>query len=104
VHRHNMKFAVVIKRKNAEISFAKTRTMRQNGLKYRIELAGRTRYDAQYFRSRGLLLQRFRKFLRALFNRALEVGIGFLQAAGQVVELVGERLDLVAGLDGDALA
>ena len=44
------------------------------------------------------------QFLRAFFDLALEVGVGFLQAAGHVVELVGERLDLVAGLDGDALA
>ena len=44
------------------------------------------------------------QFLRAFFDLALEVGVGFLQPAGHVVELVGERLDLVAGLDGDALA
>src|SRR4029077_6255838 len=97
-----MKFAAVIKRKNAEISFAKTRTIRQDGLKYWIELAGRTRYDAQHFRRRRLLLQGFGKLLRALFDLALEVGVGFLQPAGHVVELVGERFDLVAGLDGDA--
>src|SRR5580704_12819397 len=29
--------------------------------------------------------------------------IGFLQPAGHVVELIGQRLDLVACLDGDAL-
>jgi hypothetical protein len=44
------------------------------------------------------------QLLGALFDLPLQVGMGLLQAAGHVVELVGKRLDLVAGLDGDALA
>ena len=34
----------------------------------------------------------------------LQVGIGFLQPSRHVVELIGERLQFVAGLDRDALA
>ena len=34
----------------------------------------------------------------------LQVSVGLLQPSGHVVELIGQRLDLVAGLDRDALA
>ena len=34
----------------------------------------------------------------------LQVSVGLLQPSGHVVELIGQRLDLVAGLDHDALA
>ena len=44
-----------------------------------------------------------RQFLRPRFDLALEAGIGVRKPAGHVVELVGERLELVAGLDRDAL-
>jgi hypothetical protein len=40
VHCGDAKFAVAIKCKNAEISFAKTRTIRQDGLKYWVQFAG----------------------------------------------------------------
>jgi hypothetical protein len=85
-------------------SFAKTCTVRQGGLKYRIEFAGRTRDNAQHVRRRRLLLQRFGKFLCAQLDLFLQVGIRFLQPAGHVVELSGERLDLVSSLDGNAPA
>jgi hypothetical protein len=48
--------------------------------------------------------QRFGKFLCAQLDLFLQVGIRFLQPAGHVVELSGERLDLVSRLDGNAPA
>ena len=57
----------------------------------------------QHFRRRGLLLQRFAQFRRALLDLVLQVGIGFLQPRAHVVELVGEPFQFVAGLDRDAL-
>ena len=49
-------------------------------------------------------LDRLRELAGAGFDLSLQVGVGVLQPAGHVVELVGERLELVAGLDRDALA
>src|SRR5262249_18472244 len=43
-------------------------------------------------------------FMRALLNLLFQVGVRFLQAAGHVIELVGEHLQFVAGLDCDSLA
>ena len=53
---------------------------------------------------RAQLLDRLRELAGAQLDLVLEVGIGFLQAARHVVELVGEPFELVAGLDRDALA
>src|SRR5438067_3577032 len=39
----------------------------------------------------------------ALFDLALQRGIRFLQAGGHLVELIAQRLELVAGLDRNAL-
>ena len=58
----------------------------------------------QHLRGRRLLLQRFRQLPRADVDFVLQIGVGFLQPAGHFVELIGECLDFVAGLDGDALA
>ena len=54
-------------------------------------------------RLRKLTTARF-QLVRALFNLLFEARIGFLQLPRHGVELVGERFELVAGLDGDALA
>ena len=53
---------------------------------------------------RAQLLDRLRELAGAQLDLALEAGIGFLQPVRHVVELVGEPLELVAGLDRDALA
>src|SRR5262249_11812374 len=42
--------------------------------------------------------------VRALVDFLCEACVGFLQLPRHGVELVGERLELVPGLDGDALA
>ena len=49
-------------------------------------------------------LDRLRELAGAGFDLSFQVGVGVLQPSGHVVELVGERLELVAGLDRDALA
>ncbi len=53
---------------------------------------------------RAQLLDRLGELAGAHLHLALEARIGFLQAVRHVVELVGEPLELVAGLDRDALA
>src|SRR5215475_11220900 len=53
--------AVIMKVQNAEICLAKTRSVCKHGVKYRGELARRTRYDTQHLRGSRLLLQRLRK-------------------------------------------
>src|SRR5262245_32289020 len=55
------------------------------------------------YRLRKLTTARF-YLVRALLDLLLQAGIGFLQLARHRIELVRERLELVAGLDGDALA
>src|SRR5208282_2074904 len=42
--------------------------------------------------------------MRAQLDFLLQVGVGLLEPGGHVVELIGERLDLVASFDRDALA
>src|SRR5262245_14813627 len=44
------------------------------------------------------------ELVRALFDLALECCVRFLQPDRQAVELVAQRLELVTGLDGDALS
>ena len=54
---------------------------------------------ACYFELSALLLH----FPRALLDLLFQPGIGFLQPSGHVVELVGECLQFITGLDCDAL-
>src|SRR5262249_29071531 len=72
-------------------------------IEHRLELESRAADDLEDLRGRGLLLERFAQLLGADLDLLLEVCIGFLQPTGHVVELVGQRLELVAGLDRDAL-
>src|SRR5205085_8124140 len=43
------------------------------------------------------------ELMRALFDLALERGIGALELGGHMIELIAERLKLVAGVDFDAM-
>src|SRR4029079_10949469 len=54
---------------------------------------------ARHFEPTALLLN----FARALLELLLQSGIGFLQSSRHVVELVGECLQLVPGLDANSL-
>src|SRR5262249_50999478 len=55
------------------------------------------------YRLRKLTTARF-QLVGALLDLLFQAGVGFLQLARHVVELIRERFELVAGLDGDALA
>ena len=57
-----------------------------------------------HFAERAQFLDRLRQTPRPQRHLALEVRIGFLQAASHLVELIGERFELVAGTDRNALA
>ncbi len=82
---------------------AEARCVLQHGLEHRLKLAGRARDDAQDLRRRRLLLQRLGELAGAQLDLFFQARIGLLQPAGHVVELVSESLQLVAGLDLDAL-
>ena len=73
-------------------------------LEHGLEIAAGCVDHAQHVGGRRLLRQQFAQLVRAQVDFLLQVGVGFLQPAGHVVELIGEALDFVAGLDGDALA
>ena len=51
-----------------------------------------------------MLLERYAQFGGALLDLFFQIGVGLLQLAGHVVELIGQRLDFVAALDRNALA
>ena len=123
IAQHNHRFAVVpfgiagrigniadvaeavsfAKEHGAELGLAEPRRVRQHCIEHGLEVPGRTRNDAQHLGSCGLLFERFAQFVGALLDLLFQAGIGFLQLARHVVELVGERLELVPGLDRDAL-
>src|SRR5262245_60518364 len=67
--------AVIMKVQSAEICLAKTRSVCKHGVKYRGELARRTRYDMQHLRGRRLLLQRFAQVRRALAQLVQQPGV-----------------------------
>ena len=104
VYRNDAKFVALADPKIAELGLANSHGVLQHGVEHRMQLAGRTGNHLQDFRRRGLLLQRLAQFVGAVFDFLLEVGVGFLKLPRHVVELVGQRLDFVAGLDADALA
>ena len=54
-------------------------------------------------RGRRLLRQRLAQFMRPLLDLLLQARVAFLKPPRHVVELVGQRFELVAGLDRDAL-
>ena len=104
VHRDCAEGIALAKKQGAELGLADARRVLQHGLEHGLQLAGRAADDTQDLRRRRLLLQRLAQLVGANLDLLFQVGIGFLQAAGHVVELIGERFKLVAGLDRDALA
>src|ERR1700722_10153655 len=58
MHGDGAKNVSLTQRERAEIDATDTRGILEDGLEHRLQLTGRTRYDAQYLGSRGLLLQR----------------------------------------------
>ncbi len=72
-------------------------------IEHGLQIEGRAADHLQHIGGGGLLLQRLAQFGRPLLDLVLEVGIGFLQSFAHVVELIREPLQLVAGLDRDAL-
>ncbi len=73
------------------------------GRQHRLQVERRAADDLEHVGGRGLLIERFAQFGRPLLDLVLQVGIGFLKPCAHVVELVGETLEFIAGLDRDAL-
>jgi len=103
VHRDRAKGVSLAKEQIAELCLAESRRVRQHGLEHGLQVAGRARDDAQHLGGGGLLLQRFAQFVGALLDLLFQTGVGFLQLARHVVELIRQPLQLVPGLDRDAL-
>src|SRR6516162_6259708 len=98
--------AVIMKVQSAKICLAKTRSVCKHGVKYRGELARRTRYDTQHLRGSRLLLQRITQIGGALAQLVEQPhvldgddGLGG-KVADQFNLLVGEGADLLA-INGD---
>jgi hypothetical protein len=71
----------------------------QHCLEHRLQFAGRTGDDAQHFRGRGLLLQRFAQLVEQAGVLDGDDGL-FCEVADKLDLLVGERLGLLS-LDVD---
>ena len=75
--------------------------MRQDAREHGLELE-RGVDRAADLAERLQLAHRARQLPRPLLDLALEVGVGLLQLPRHLIEVLGERLQLVAGLDVDA--
>ncbi len=84
-------------------STAQTRRALRHRFQHRLDVCGRAGDHVQYLAGRGLVLEGFAELLRPRLHLELETGIGPLQPRSHVVELVGERLELIAGSNRDAL-
>ena len=49
------------------------------------------------------IVERGRELMGTLRNLLFQAGVGFLELAGHIIELIGERFQLVAGVDRDTL-
>src|SRR5215467_10094646 len=91
-----------MKVQSAEICLAKTRSVCKHGVKYRGELARRTRYDTQHLRGRRLLLQGLAQVGRPLSQFVQQPCVldGDDGLVGEILNqldlLVGERPRLLA--------
>ena len=65
-HRRRAPRTALESEQSAEIGLANSHSVLQHGLEHRLQLAGRTRDDAQHLRCRGLLLQRLGEIVGAL--------------------------------------
>ena len=84
-----------------ELRFADARGALDHGVEHRLHVARRARDHAQNFADGRLLFERLLQCCRTLFHFALEAGVPLAQLRGHGVELVGERLELVAGFHLD---
>ena len=69
----------------------------------RLQVEGGTTDDLQHLSGRGLLLQRFVEVVCARVDIGFEGFVALLDSARHLVEAVGERLDLVARVNVEAL-
>ena len=74
-----------------------------DGVEHRLQVEGGV-YRLADLAERAQLLDRLRELAGAQLHLALEARVGFPKSVRHVVELVSEPLELVAGLDRDALA
>lgn len=87
--------ARVAKQENTELGLTEARRVREHGLEYRLEVAGRARDDLQHLGGRRLLLQCFAELARPRLHLVKQ-----LHVPDRDHRLIGERLhqlDLPAG-------
>ena len=93
--------ALVVRAEHAGVGLGERHGMRGDRTEHRPQLQGRVDRAAD-LAERLQLLDRARQLARPLLDLAFEVGVGFLQLPRHLIEVLGERLQLVAGPDVDA--
>src|SRR6516165_6677911 len=62
---HQLAGLIVVAKDESKFGFTELQRINEDGLKYRLQLAGRRTDNAQYLRGCGLLIQRFAEIIRA---------------------------------------
>ena len=103
VLRGQMQELAVVARDDGVLAAAQAAGASHDRVENRLDVGRRARDDAQDLGGGRLLLERFGQLARALVDLALEAGVRLLELRGHLVELVAQRLQLVAGPDVDPL-
>ncbi len=102
--RPRLKDLAIVGEDRAHVRVAQVDRAIEDGAEDRLEIVGRAADHAQDLGGRRLLLQRVREIARPLLDLALQTRVRLLELGGHLVELVGQRLELVAGANVDPVA
>src|SRR5262249_38715830 len=86
----------VVKIERAKVGLAEAHGVSEQGLEHGLQLAGRTRNDAQHLGRRRLLLPRFGKLARARLELLFQLGSGLAHPATARSRLRSGRTKLAA--------
>ena len=102
VHGHDAQCISLAQMQFADLRFAKAGRVRKDRLEYRLQLTGRGADHAQYFRGRGLLLQRFAQIVGALAQLSQQPRV--LDGDDRLMSKVLDQLDLLVREQANILA
>jgi hypothetical protein len=85
------------------VGAAEAACRRRDGLQHRQHVGRRLGDHPQHLGRRRLLFQGFAQLGGTVLDLLFEAGIGFLERLGRAVELIGQRFQLVARLDLEAV-
>ena len=101
--RHHVHEARVVAEDRRQRLIEQARSTVQDRFEDGRDIGRRLADHAQHAADRGLVVQRLAEFGGSLLDLALEPCVGGLELRAHLVELLGQRLQLVAGGDLDAL-